>query len=263
MHDEPIYPSTRQVIAAVVTTSLALGVMATLRWMGVPAGEFVDWLVAVAGFWWLLGITTVPWNLYFGARAVQAEIVLSQKRGLVVERDDAVFVGRTARRSLAFAVALHLTSAAGFAALAMMGLTSIGWFGAVAAGALTVFRPTVRLYRHVASALRDIGRRARYPRDDVRTALERLEDHQLRLTRIEHDLRVDLDDAWARSVERRIDEVRRDLTTSGRRLDTVVDANEEAHRHLARDAERAAQKLGEDSAFLGNVREIIRFVKHA
>lgn len=263
MYDEPIYPTTRQFGAASLTTVLALGVMAVLRWLGVPAGDFVDWLVAVAGFWWLLGITTVPWNLYFGARAVQSEIVLSRKRGLEIERDDARFVGRTAKRSLVAALLLHAGSAAGFAALAATGLTSVGWIAAGAALALTVFRPTVRLYRHVAKSLHAIGRRVKYPRDDVQTVLDTLHDQERRLDRIERKLRVDLDDAWAHAVEHRLEELRGDLTKGKRRIETLFESNEVAHRQLARDAERAAQKLGEDSAFLGNVREIIRFVKDA
>lgn len=258
-----LYPSTRQVLGASLTTALALGVMATLRWLGIPAGELVDWLVAIAGFWWLLAITTVPWNLYFGARAVQADIVLSQKRGLVIEREDASFVGRTARRSLIVALILHAGSATGFAMLAMSGLTSVGWFAAAAAAALTLFRPAVRLYHHVAASLQAIGRRTRYPRDDVRTSLERLGDHDARVTALENALRQDLDDSWAAAVERRLDQHHVELAAARRRLEVVVEANEAAHARIAREAERAAARLGEDSAFLGNVRDIIRFVKEA
>jgi len=263
MYDEPIYPSSRHVFVAGVCSALALGVMGTLRWLGIPAGELVDWLVAIAGFWWLLAITIVPWNLYFGARQVQGEIVLSKKRGILVERDDAKFVQRTARRSLSAAIVLHLGSTVAFAAVAVSGLTTVGWFAAVAALALTLLRPAVRLYRHIAQALRAVGQRVKYPRDDVRTSLERLEEHSLRIDVIETDLQRDLEDSWAYRVEGQLAAVRKEIVVVRQRLDALIEGNEQAHRKLARDAERAAQRLGEDSAFLGNVREIIRFVKDA
>lgn len=263
MRFDSIGPSPRQVGLAVLTTVLALGVMAALKWMGVPAGDFLDWLVAVAGFWWLLGITTVPWNLYFGARAVQSEMVLSRKRGLLIERDDAKFVGKTARRSLAAALLLHGASALGFGALALSGVSPVGWLAAAAAVGLTVFRPIVRLYQHVARALGAIGQRTKYPRDDVQTVLEKLASLEHRMDAAGETLRVDLEGSWAHAVERRLEGTRADLTRTHRHLEVALEKNEAAHRKLARDAERAAERLGEDSAFLGNVREIIRFVKDA
>lgn len=263
MHDLPIYPTTKQILFAGSGTGLALVVMAVLRWLGLPAGELVDWLVAIAGFWWLLGVTTVPWNLYFGARAVQGEIVLSRKRGLTIELADATFVGRTARRSLGVAIVLHLVSAVGFAALAWSGLTAVGWFAAAAAVLLTLFRPAVRLYRHVATTLWAIGKRARYPRDDVREARESLERHAARLSAVERALSLKVADSWASDIEQRLARGAQDRHALGIQLEAAVDANETAHRRLARDAERIGERLGEDSAFLGNVREIIRFVKDA
>lgn len=40
-------------------------------------------------------------------------------------------------------------------------------------------------------------------------------------------------------------------------------SNADDHRRLSHEAEQATARLGEDSHFLGSVREIIRFVKEA
>jgi hypothetical protein len=259
MNYENVFPSGRQVFTASGITFATLAVMACLHWLGFEAGALMDWVVGIAGFWWLLGITTVPWNLYFAARGVQQEIVLSAQRGLDIEATDARFVGRTAHRSLGFALLLHLATAAGFAALAHFEVTSVGWIACGISLALTFVRPVVRLYAHIAATLRAIGRRVRYPRDDVRTALEKLEQHGALLQQLDREER----DSWSYSVEGRISALQKDLERTRRALESQAERNAREHRNLERSADEAVQRLGEDAQFLGNVRELLRFVKEA
>ena len=260
---EPIHPSTKAVTLSIFASAAVLGTYVLLRFLEIPAGEVVDWLVAVAGFWWLLGIVTIPWNIHFAARRVAYEIETSRRRDLLIERSDRAYVRQAARRSLAIAVLLHGLSAIAFAALAWFGLSVVGWFASGAALALTLFRPSVRLCRHVIARLGEIGRRARYPRDDVRTVLEKIGRHETRLDDLAFALDVSEPASWATRIEERLE-----------RLDQRVEAvrvvhemheqrNDDEHRRLSRAAEQAVERLGEDSQFLGNVREIIRFVKDA
>jgi hypothetical protein len=263
MNDEAIYPTTRSVVFALVITFTVLVVYGSLRWLDIPAGNLVDWGVAIAGFWWLLGIVTIPWNLYFGARRVKQELAESARRGIEVQSSDVAYVEQTSRRALAIAVALHGISAIGFGGLALSGLTPVGWFAAAAAVGLTLFRPAARLYRHVITTLGAIHGRVRYPRDDVMTVLRRLDDLAFRTERLEADLDADEPMSWAHGVvasasqlELRIEELRAEHVAH-------VQTNADAHKRLSREAQRAAEQVAEDSEFLGNVREIIRFVKRA
>ena len=52
-------------ISIVVVTLLAFSV---LQWFHIPAGNFLDWVIGGASFWWLLVIVTVPWNVHFKAK---------------------------------------------------------------------------------------------------------------------------------------------------------------------------------------------------
>ena len=52
-------------ISIVAVTLVSFSV---LQWFNVPAGNFLDWVIGGASFWWLLVIVTVPWNVHFKAK---------------------------------------------------------------------------------------------------------------------------------------------------------------------------------------------------
>jgi hypothetical protein len=260
---ESITPSTRSIVISVVLTITVLVVFGVLRWLDVPAGALVDWLVGIASFWWLMGIVTIPWNIYFGAREVEREMETSREREIEISETDEAYAGRMARRSLAGALALHVGSAIGFWALAHFGGTEIGYFSAAAALGLTAFRPAARAYRYVAHRLRDIRRRVRYPRDDIQDALGRLERHEARIDWLEALLDRSSEASWAY----RVDTTLADHEREHERIEDLVESyqrdNRQAHAELERQSERVAERLREDSEFVGHIRELIRFVKSA
>jgi hypothetical protein len=47
-------------IGFVVLLLLAFGI---LQWFNIKTGNFLDWVIGGASFWWLLVIVTVPWNV--------------------------------------------------------------------------------------------------------------------------------------------------------------------------------------------------------
>ena len=55
------------------TGILLLLIFAILQWLDIPAGSFIDWVIAIATFEWLLLIVTVPWNIHFEAKEVLAD----------------------------------------------------------------------------------------------------------------------------------------------------------------------------------------------
>ena len=63
-----------------VLVLLAFGV---LQWLHVPAGSFIDWVIAIAIFEWLLVIVTVPWNIHFDAKAVLDEAAASAQKEIM------------------------------------------------------------------------------------------------------------------------------------------------------------------------------------
>src|SRR4028118_793863 len=97
---------------------LAFGV---LQWWHVPAGSFIDWVIAVAIFEWLLVIVTVPWNIHFEAKAVLDEAATSKDKGIAVDEKQIQYAKVVAKRSLLVAIALHLLSAVGLYTLAATG----------------------------------------------------------------------------------------------------------------------------------------------
>ena len=61
----------------IVVVLVAFGV---LQWFHIAAGNFLNWVIGGASFWWLLVIVTVPWNVHFQAKEVLAEAAESIKK---------------------------------------------------------------------------------------------------------------------------------------------------------------------------------------
>src|SRR3954468_15675698 len=96
--------------AAALFGALAV-VYAGLAWLQIPTGTLVDWVVGGLSLWWLLVITTVPWDLHFEARDVLAEAAGARERGIAVEPHQLRYAERVANRALAAAINLHVGSA--------------------------------------------------------------------------------------------------------------------------------------------------------
>ena len=75
------------------------------------AGSFIDWVIAIAIFEWLLLIVTVPWNIHFEAKEVLAQAAESTKKNIAVDREQLKYVTVLVSRSLFVAIGLHLFSA--------------------------------------------------------------------------------------------------------------------------------------------------------
>ncbi|MGE5658933.1 MAG: hypothetical protein ACM37W_20250, partial [Actinomycetota bacterium] len=101
---------------------LLLLIFSILQWLHIPAGSFIDWIIAIAAFEWLLLIVTVPWNIHFEAKAVLAEAAESTQKGIAVDEKQVKYVTILARRSLWVAIALHLISAVVLYTLALTGI---------------------------------------------------------------------------------------------------------------------------------------------
>lgn len=243
-----------------VLVLLAFGI---LQWLHIPTGSFLDWLIAVAIFEWLLAIVTVPWNIHYEAKAVLDEAAMSVEKGIAVDEKQVEYAKVVARRSLFVVIALHLLSAVGLYALAMTGISVIGYVSSGAALLLTFLRPAVRTYEYLAARLAMIRQEFTYPRQDIYELRNRFEVLETTVKRIEEQLDPEEPYSWAATYQRHWEETRKDVARLGASLEQLQANNDAEHQRIAREARQAIAQLTTDGQFLDHVREIIRFFKTA
>ncbi|MEG4817496.1 hypothetical protein [Microcoleus sp. K5-D4] len=246
-----------------VTGIFLLLVFAILQWLHVPAGSFIDWVIAIAIFEWLLLIVTVPWNIHFEAKEVLAQAAESTKKNIAVDREQLQYVTVLVSRSLFAAIALHLFSAIALYTLAATGISAIGYLSSGAALLLTVLRPAIRGYQYLAQRLTTIRSQFLYPREDIVELRSRFAMLESTVRDLTNQLSPDNPNSWVAVQNREREAIRRELTTVSASLQSLQATNQAEHTKLARDAESAIAQLTDDGQFLNHVREIIRFFKES
>lgn len=242
---------------------LILAAFGLLQWLHIPAGNFLDWIIGGASFWWLLVIVTVPWNVYFQAKAVLAEGEQSREKGILVDNAQQVYVTKLAKRSLIVALVLHLLSAIGLYTLAITGVSAVGYISSGAALLLTGLRPAVSAYEYLYTRLTMIRQEWQYPREDVVELRSRVEMLEQINKQIQAKLDPELDESIPSKQKDYIAETRRELAQLAARIEQLRANNETAHEQLSRENRQAIAQLSTDGQFLDHVREIIRFFKQA
>lgn len=242
---------------------LLLLVFEALQWLQIPAGSFLDWLIGTASFAWLLTIVTVPWNIYFEAKEALAEAALSAQNGIAVDDKQVEYVKVVQERSLWVVIALHLLSAIGLYALAIAGISAVGYVSSLAALLLTALRPAVRTYKYFAARLAMIRQQFKYPREDVVELRSRFNTLEETVKRLEEQLNPNDPRSWVATQQRQWEAIRNDLTSVAAATEELRAMNQAEHERLAREARQAIAQLSTDGQFLEHVREIIRFFKTA
>ncbi|MBE9165216.1 MULTISPECIES: hypothetical protein [Microcoleaceae] len=238
-------------------------IFAILQWLHVPAGSFIDWVIAIAIFEWLLLIVTVPWNVHFEAKEVLAQAAESTKKNIAVDHEQVKYVNVLVRRSLFVAIGLHLGSAIVLYALAATGISAVGYLSSGAALLLTVMRPAIRGYQYLAQRLRTIRSQFLYPREDIVELRSRFANLESTVTDLSNQFSLNNPNSWVAVQEREQQATTRELTNLSASLQSLQAKNQAEHTKLARDAESAIAQLTDDGQFLNHVREIIRFYKEA
>ncbi|MGF1494714.1 MAG: hypothetical protein ACFBSC_20160 [Microcoleaceae cyanobacterium] len=242
---------------------LLLLIFSVLKWIGIPVGNFIDWAIGGAIFWWLLLIVTVPWNVHFDAKEVLATAEESQERRIEVSEQQLQYVQLVARRSLWVALTLHLVSTVGLYGLAAIGVSAVGYWGSGAALLLTGLRPAVRAYQYLAARLAGIRQNITYPRQDIVEVRNRLTAIEAQVQSLNHQLDSENPDSWASSQEKILKALRQDLNRLATELETLKVTNQSEHDRLAKQGEQAIAQLSADSQFLNHARELVRFFKEA
>jgi hypothetical protein len=244
-------------------TTMTVIVFVVCHWLGIVTAPLSVWLVSLVMLWWLAVVVTLPWNLYFQALQVLSDAKRSQSQSIKIESNDLSYVKRWAQLALFGAIALHLVSAVGFYLLAVYAITPIGYYGAGAALALVGLRPAIRAFEYVSQRIAQIGREVRYPRDDVLELTQQVEALRSKLTEQEQRLDLQAPASWAAKNDVAIAGFKTDFESIRAALEDLRRRNEDDHRQLARSAEQAAARVGEDSQVLGHVRELLRFFKQS
>jgi hypothetical protein len=234
-----------------------------LRWLQIPTGNLVDWLIGIASFWWLMVIVTVPWNIYFDAKEVIAEANLSKEKKIPVDEKQLKYAIRVSRGSILVAIALHLLSGIGLYLLAATGISVVGYVSSGATLLLTILRPTIRAYQYLARRLRMIREQIKYPREDVLELRGRFEQLTQEVKFLSAQLDPEKEDSFVTTQQEAWQNVRQDLARLRATFDQAQANNEIEHEKLSREAKSAIAQLTEDGQFLDHVREIIRFFKTA
>ncbi|MDJ0731650.1 MAG: hypothetical protein QNJ33_16835 [Crocosphaera sp.] len=234
-----------------------------LQWLQIPAGNFIDWVIGVASFWWLLAIVTIPWNVYFDAKEVASEAAISQDKGIPIDSKKLDYINTVSRWSLLVAIALHLLSALGLYALAALGISSVGYVSSLATLLLTGLRPALRGYQYLAYRLSSIRQEIKYPREDILELRNRFAKLEQQVNSLQNKFNTSNPNSWINQQQKNWEITRKEVITIGAQLDKFEAKNSLEHEEISREARKAISQLTEDSNFLHQVREIIRFIKTA
>lgn len=243
--------------------TLLLAVFGLLQWFHIPAGNFLDWIIGGASFWWLLIIVTVPWNIHFQAKQVLAEGEQSKDKGIPVDEKQQGYVKVLAKRSLITAIALHIISALGLYILAATGISAVGYISSGAALLLTVLRPAISAYEYLYARLLMIRQEWQYPREDISELRSRFYTLEETVKRLEEQLNPEFPYSVAATQQTYVDESRKELARLAANLEKLRATNQTEHERLSSEARQAISQLSTDGQFLDHVREIIRFFKTA
>ena len=148
-------------------------------WLGRLAGVPLATLLAIGAggvaLAWLIVLVTVPWNLYFAARQVVADMAVSRERGITVREVQEAEAERLARRMLRLALGAHVGTAVVVAVIAYFSGATVGYYFAGFYLLSTAIRPAVAYVAHVRDRIRVLTRESTYPRDDVASLKRRVD----------------------------------------------------------------------------------------
>ncbi|AFM04991.1 hypothetical protein Fleli_2629 [Bernardetia litoralis DSM 6794] len=244
-------------------TFLVLIVFGVLKWLQIPTGDFMDWGIGVGIFWWLLLITTVPWNMHFKAKEILSDVKESQKTGINIENIDVDYAQKISKTYLLGAIFLHILSAVGLYILAKTEISVVGYIGAAFALALTALRPAVRMYDYISYRLSNMSQRIKYPREDINKVTSDLEQLKSDILALTEKLDSENSNSWATRKENEMQELRESMRQIRQSFENLNVETQSNHQALVKQTETKIASLSEDAQFLNQARQLVRFIKEA
>jgi hypothetical protein len=236
----------------VLALAVTAGALALVYAVGAPLPVVLGAGAGVLCLLWLLVLLTVPWNVYFRAHTVLAEIAVSREKGLVVPPAREAEAARIARMMLRVAVAGHLLTAAGVVAVTVATGHGAGYWIAGFFLLSTVFRPAGAWFAQLRKRLGTLLDDVTYPRDDVLALRER----------VEHT------DSGIKVLEEKAEEQYRALAELRRTVDAlgvaVYERAEDADRRitaLAREFEATVNRLTDNEEIITGLKAFLRLLR--
>ena len=242
---------------------IAILAFGLLNWFQIPTGSILDWAIGIGIFEWAILIVTVPWNIYFKAKAAVETGQESQRQGISVEDRQIRYASGIATKSLIVAIGLHLGTASGLYWLAINGITSLGYWSSIGVLLLTLLRPAISTYEYLAARLGSIQEQFAYPRADILELRGRFQQLEDRVTQLTSQLDPNDDTSWLSQQNYRWDNNREELSKITVSMAALKASNELDHQRLAQEARQAISQITVDGQFLEHARELIRFFKTA
>ncbi len=234
-----------------------------LNWFQIPTGSILDWAIGIGIFEWSILIVTVPWNIYFKAKAAAETGKESQLQGISVEDRQIQYASSIATKSLIIAIGLHLGTAIGLYLLAINGITSLGYWSSIGVLLLTLLRPAISTYEYLAMRLGAMQEQFAYPRADILELRGRFQQLEYQVTQLTTQLDPESDTSWLSQQNYRWDNNREELSKITVSMADFKASNELDHQRLAQEAKQAISQITVDGQFLEHARELIRFFKTA
>ncbi|WP_435057275.1 hypothetical protein [Streptomyces sp. bgisy060] len=241
-----------KVVGAFVAAGLAVGALLLAYAVGAPPGTVLAVGAGTLGLLWFLLLLTAPWNLYFRAHAVLAEIAVSREKGLdVSDRRDAE-ARRIARAMLWAAVAGHLVSACAALAVAVATGRAAGYWCAALFLFSTSFRPAGAYFGQLRRRLGLLLQEVTYPRDDVVALRERV-------VALEHGGAV-LGEK-AEEQYRALAELRRTVDAVGLSAHERAEETDRRISALAREFEATVNRLTDNEEIITGLKAFLRLLR--
>jgi hypothetical protein len=242
---------------------IALLAFGLLNWFQIPTGSILDWAIGIGIFEWAILIVTVPWNIYFKAKAALETGQESQLQGISVEDRQIQYASGIATKSLIIAIGLHLGTAIGLYWLAINGITSLGYWSSIGVLLLTLLRPAISTYEYLATRLGAMQEQFAYPRPDILELRGRFEQLEYQVAQLTSQLDPESDTSWLSQQNYRWENNREELSRITVSMADLKASNELDHQRLAQEARQAISQITVDGQFLEHARELIRFFKTA
>ncbi|MFE6826360.1 hypothetical protein [Streptomyces sp. NPDC057690] len=239
-------------LGAVTAVVAAAAALVLVYVAGAPTAVVLAVGAGVLSLLWLMLLLTLPWNLYFRAHAVLAEIAVSREKGIEVSQARDAEAARIARTMLRTAIAGHVLTVAVVLCVTWATGEFTGYWFAAFFLLSTFFRPAGayfgQLRRRLGTLLKDVT----YPRDDV----------------VEVRARVDRAEAGTRALEEKAEEQYKALAELRRTVDALAmstyERAEEVDRGIAalgREFESTVNRLTDNQDIIAGVKAFLRLLR--
>jgi hypothetical protein len=158
------------------------------RISGVPLRTVLSIAAGALALGWLIVLVAFPWNLYFAARRVVAEIGVSRGRGIAVPEAQDSEARRIARRMLWFALGGHIGTAAVAGVITYYSGNTVGYYFIGTYLLSATIRPAAAYFGHLRERIRVLSRESRHPREDVVTLRQKVDWLEDAIKELRHEL---------------------------------------------------------------------------